>query len=113
MKTAQELPGFRRRECDPIQMQPPQMINMSGKPTMIVHCLSMGTGICANKGQDGRNFEGQIMITCYTAGQIGLMYLMSVEDARNTAASLNRLCDAQEAAAKDAAAAALQKAAGK
>jgi hypothetical protein len=107
------LPDFREHKGDPVKRRKPQVIDLLGKPTMLVHCSGMLTGLLADSAEAGINYDGQIMLVCYTAGELGMMYLMSIEHARNTAASITRLCDKQEAAAKQAAADALQKAAGK
>lgn len=107
------LPGYRERKGDPIVRRRPHVLDLMGKPTMIVHCDGLVTGLSANNAEAGANYDGTIMALCYTPGQFGMMYLMSIDHARSIAASLNRLCDKQEAAAAAAAAGALQKAGAK
>jgi hypothetical protein len=107
------LPDGRDHSGDPIARRAPQMIEIMGQPTLIVHCSSMITGLCADNAESGMKYDGQLMVTCCTPGDLGLMYLMNIEQARNFAHGMLGLCDKQEAAAKDAATAALQKAGAK
>lgn len=113
IQKAFNLPGGRNISSDPIEPKAPKIVELMGKPTIIVHCSSMFTGLHADSVENGKQFNGQLMVMCGTPGDVGMMYLMNIEQARAFSEGMLALCDKQEAAAKEAAAAALQKAAAK